>query len=144
MIKYALICKGCKLEFESWFGSSKEFDRLKKMKLLNCQSCNSIRVEKSLMSPNLSNSKKKITNTNELKLQEVKQKLREYKKFVKENFNFVGENFAYEARSLHYNKNKYTDKKKGIYGRASLQDVKELKEEGIETEMLPWIEDKEN
>ena len=144
MIKYALICKKCKLEFESWFGSSKEFDRLKKMKLLNCQSCNSIKVEKSLMSPNLSNSKKKISNPNELKFQEVKQKLREYKKFVKDNFNFVGENFAYEARSLHYNKNKNRDKKKGIYGRASLTDVKELKEEGIETEMLPWIEDKEN
>tara|TARA_B100000963_G_scaffold40050_1_gene29751 strand:- start:555 stop:983 length:429 start_codon:yes stop_codon:yes gene_type:complete len=142
MIKYALICKSCKLEFESWFGSSKEFDRLKKMKLLNCQICNSIKIEKSLMSPNLSNSKKKITNTNELKFQEVKKKLKEYKKFVKDNFNFVGENFAYEARSLHYNKNKY--KKKGIYGRASLQDVKELKEEGIETEMMPWIEDKDN
>ena len=144
MITYALICKSCKLEFESWFGSSKEFDRLKKMKLLNCQRCNSIRVEKSLMSPNLSNSKKKISNPNELKFQEVKQKLREYKKFVKDNFDFVGENFAYEARSLHYNKNKNRDKKKGIYGRASLSDVKELKEEGIETEMLPWIEDKEN
>ena len=144
MIKYALTCKSCKLEFESWFGSSTEFDRLKKMKLLNCQSCNSIRVEKSLMSPNLSNSKKKISNPNELKFQQVKQKLREYKKFVKDNFNFVGENFAYEARSLHYNKNKNRDKKKGIYGRASLTDVKELKEEGIETEMLPWIEDKEN
>ena len=144
MIKYALICKNCKLEFESWFGSSKEFDRLKKMKLLNCQSCNSIKVEKSLMSPNLSNSKKKISNSNVLKFQEVKQKLREYKKFVKDNFDYVGENFAYEARSLHYNKNKNRDKKKGIYGRASLTDVKELKEEGIETEMLPWIEDKEN
>ena len=144
MIKYALICKSCNLEFESWFGSSKEFDRLKKMKLLNCQSCNSIKVEKSLMSPNLSNSKKKISNSNVLKFQEVKQKLREYKKFVKDNFDFVGENFAYEARSLHYNKNKNRDKKKGIYGRASLTDVKELKEEGIETEMLPWIEDKEN
>jgi len=144
MIKYALICKSCKLEFESWFGSSKEFDRLKKMKLLNCQRCNSIKIEKSLMSPNLSNSKKKISNPNELKFQEVKQKLREYKKFVKDNFNFVGENFAYEARSLHYNKNKYKDKHKGIYGRASLTDVKELKEEGIETEMLPWIEDNEN
>ena len=144
MIKYALICRSCNLEFESWFGSSKEFDRLKKMKLLSCLSCNSIKVEKSLMSPNLSNSKKKISNSNVLKLQEVKQKLREYKKFVKDNFDFVGENFAYEARSLHYNKNKNRDKKKGIYGRASLTDVKELKEEGIETEMLPWIEDKEN
>ena len=141
MIKYSLICKSCKLEFESWFGSSKEFDRLKKMKLLSCQSCNSIKVEKSLMSPNLSNSKKKITNTNELKFQEVKQKLREYKKFVKDNFNFVGENFAYEARSLHYNKK---NKKKGIYGTATKNEIQELKEEGVEAEMIPWIEDKSN
>ena len=96
------------------------------------------------MSPNLSNSKKKITNPRELKFQEVKQKLKEYKKFVKDNFNFVGENFAYEARSLRYNKNNNRDKKKGIYGSASLQDIKELKEEGIETEMMPWIEDKDN
>ena len=141
MIKYALICKSCKLEFESWFGSSKEFDRLKKMKLLNCQSCNSIRVEKSLMSPNLSNSKKKISNTNELKFQQVKQKLREYKKFVKDNFNFVGENFAYEARSIHYNGKK---KSKGIYGSASKEVLKELKEEGIEAQMIPWIDENEN
>ena len=139
MIKYALICRSCKLEFESWFGSSKEFDRLKKMKLLNCQSCNSIKVEKSLMSPNLSNSKKKISNPNELKFQEVKQKLREYKKFVKDNFDFVGENFAYEARSLHYNKK---NKKKGIYGSATKNEIQELKEEGVEAEMIPWIEDK--
>ena len=141
MIKYALICKSCKLEFESWFGSSKEFDRLKKMKLLNCQSCNSIKIEKSLMSPNLSNSKKKITNPNELNFQEVKQKLKEYKKFVKDNFKFVGENFAYEARSIHYNNKK---NQKGIYGTASNEEINELKAEGIDTEIIPWVRDKNN
>ena len=29
MIKYLLNCKNCSLEFESWFASSKEFDKLK-------------------------------------------------------------------------------------------------------------------
>ena len=143
MIKYALQCKNCKLEFESWFGSSKEFDRLKKMKLLNCQNCNSINVEKSLMAPNLSNTKKVKLDDNHKRFKEVKKKLKEYNKFVKENFDFVGENFVYEARSIHYNKNNKKNKK-GIYGKASLQDVKELKDEGIETEMIPWIDDKEN
>ena len=33
---------------------------------------------------------------------------------------------------------------KNIFGKASIQDVKELKEEGIETSTIPWIEDKEN
>ena len=34
--------------------------------------------------------------------------------------------------------------KKNIYGKASIEDVEELKEEGIETSTIPWIEDKEN
>ena len=35
MIKYQLKCE-CGHEFESWFSSSKEFDRLSKKKLLSC------------------------------------------------------------------------------------------------------------
>ena len=141
MIKYCLKCKNCSLEFESWFSSSKEFDRLKKLKYLKCQNCNSIKIDKSLMSPNLKNTKKKIIEQNEYKIKEVKKKLKNYQKFVKENFKFVGDNFAYEARSIHYNKKK---EKKGIYGKASTKEVKELKNEGIETEMIPWIDNKEN
>ena len=141
MIKYLLKCKHCLIEFESWFSSSKEFERLKKLKHINCQNCASSKIEKSLMSPNLTNTKKNITTEKSLKSKELKKTLKEYQKFVKDNFEFVGDNFAYEARSIHYNKKKI---KKGIYGKASLQEVKELKDEGIETEMVPWIKDKEN
>ena len=141
MIKYCLKCKNCSLEFESWFSSSKEFDRLKKLKHLNCQNCNSTKIEKTLMTPNLTNSKNKSFYQNEKKNKEVKYQLKKYQKFVKDNFEFVGDNFAYEARSIHYNKQK---KKKGIYGNASSEEVQELKNEGIETEILPWIDDKEN
>ena len=35
-------------------------------------------------------------------------------------------------------------KKKGIYGTASKKDLEELKEEGIDTRIIPWIEDKDN
>tara|TARA_Y100000768_G_C23528480_1_gene473709 strand:+ start:129 stop:554 length:426 start_codon:yes stop_codon:yes gene_type:complete len=141
MIKYCLKCKNCALEFESWFSSSKEFDRLKKLKHLNCQKCNSTKIEKTLMTPNLTNSKNKSFYQNEKKIKEVKYQLKKYQKFVKDNFEFVGDNFAYEARSIHYNKQK---KKKGIYGNASSEEVQELKNEGIETEILTWIDDKEN
>ena len=141
MIKYCLKCKNCSLEFESWFSSSKEFDRLKKLKHLNCQNCNSTKIEKTLMTPNLTNPKNKSFYQNEKKIKEVKYQLKKYQKFVKDNFEFVGDNFAYEARSIHYNKIK---KKKGIYGNASSEEVQELKNEGIETEILPWIDDKEN
>ena len=93
------------------------------------------------MSPNLTNTKNKSYDQNEQKLKEVKNQLKKYQKFVKDNFEFVGDNFVYEARSIHYNKKKL---KKGIFGNASSKDVKELKNEGIETELIPWINDKEN
>ena len=140
MIKYLLNCKNCSLEFESWFASSKEFDKLKKLKLLSCQQCNSQKIEKSLMKPNLANSNFKQDKAYK-NYKNVKKKLREYQKFVKENFEYVGENFAYEARSIHYNSKK---KSKGIYGSASKEDLKELKEEGIDAQMIPWIDENEN
>ena len=119
-MKYLLICKNCSFEFESWFASSKEFDKLKKLKLLNCQICKSQKIEKSLMKPNLANAnfkKEKKSNNNKI----IKNKLKEYQKFIRKNFEYVGENFTYEARSIHYNKNK---SKKNIYGKASKEDVK--------------------
>ena len=142
MIKYNLTCKKCNNLFDSWFPSSKEYEKLKNLKHINCPSCNSLKITKDLMSPNVLNSKKEKSKiTKNEKYAEVKNKLKEYQKFIKKNFKYVGENFAYEARSIHYNKKK---NKKGIYGRATKKDIKELKEEGIETELIPWVEDKNN
>ena len=136
MIKYKLTCRDCSYKYDSWFASSREFEKLKKSKYLNCPSCNSLSIDKSLMAPSVLN-----TKTGDKKFIEVKNKLKEYKKFIKNNFDYVGENFAYEARSVHYNNKK---RKKGIYGNASTNEIKELKEEGIETEIIPWFNDREN
>jgi len=95
-----------------------------------------------LMAPKLMNrSYLKSSEEKNNKLKEVKNKIKEYQKFIKENFDYVGDNFAYEARSIHYNKKK---KNKGIYGTASKKEIKELKEEGVEAELIPWVEDKSN
>ena len=75
------------------------------------------------------------------KFKKINKKIKEYQNFIKNNFEFVGKNFAYEARSIHY-KNKKKDK--GIYGTASNEEIKELREEGINAEIIPWIEDKKN
>ena len=142
MIKYKLFCKNCDLKFDSWFASSNEYERLKKRNLLTCHKCNSVKVEKTIMAPQLINSKTKIDEkTNLEKYNKVKKTIIGYQKFIKENFKFVGDNFAYEARSIHYNGKK---KSKGIYGSASKEDLKELKEEGIDAQMIPWIDEKEN
>ena len=138
MIKYKLICKDCSISFDSWFSSSTEYEKLKKKRFINCYTCNSLNVEKTLMAPNISRLKK---NTKEKKYKEIKKKLHEYQKFIKKNFDYVGKNFAYEARSIHYKDKKVT---KGIYGSATKEDLKELKEEGIATEVLPWIKDNTN
>ena len=142
MIKYSLVCKDCDLTFESWFASSKDYEKLKRKNFLNCHSCNSINIEKSLMAPNLINKKSDVTASNELKkYNRIKKTISGYQKFIKNNFEYVGDNFAYEARSIHYNEKK---KEKGVYGTASIQDLKELKEEGIDAQMMPWVEDKNN
>jgi len=142
MIKYKLACKNCKTTFDSWFASSGEFEKLKKKSLLVCHICNSTTVDKTLMAPSLRNNKKDTKHDLQLeKYDNVKKTIKSYQKFIKDNFKFVGENFAYEARSIHYNPKK---KIKGIYGNASKKDLKELKEEGIDTKMIPWVEDKDN
>ena len=139
MIKYRLICKDCEITFDSWFSSSVEYERLKKKNFINCHICNSLSVEKTLMSPNVSTLKKNSKIDKQVqKYKKTKEVILKYQEFIKKNFDYVGENFVYEARSIHY-KNKNTSK--GIYGTAREEDLKELKEEGIETEMMPWIKD---
>lgn len=142
MIKYKLECKNCEITFDSWFATSMEYEKLKKKKLLACYNCESSDVEKTLMAPKFINSKKKSKNNlDQSKSAEIKKTIKKYQKFIKQNFQYVGENFVYEARSIHYDKKKKT---KGIYGNASKNDIKELKEEGIETQTIPWLDDKNN
>ena len=142
MIKYKLICKDCSISFDSWFASSNEFEKLKKRNILNCHNCNSLKIEKTLMAPKLINTSiNEVSIKNNHKLKEINKKMREYQNFIKKNFKYVGTNFAYEARSIYYN-DKKTDK--GIFGTASNNELKELREEGIDAEVLPWIDNKNN
>ena len=143
MIKYKLICKDCETTFDSWFSSSKEYEKLKKKKFLNCHFCNSLNVGKGLMSPSVSTSKndlRDIVSSSE-KYREIKKTIYKYQEFIKKNFEYVGKNFAYEARSLHYKSKK---RAKGIYGTATKEDLNELNEEGIKTKILPWIKNTTN
>jgi hypothetical protein len=142
MIKYKLRCINCLIIFDSWFASSKEYEKLKRLKHINCHNCNSLKVEKTLMSPSILNSAKdKSEIVKDKKLAEIRNKLKEYKKFIKNNFEYVGEKFAYEARSIHYDDKK---KKKGIYGKVTKKEAEELKQEGINTDIIPWFNESDN
>ncbi len=142
MIKYKLVCNNCNLNFDSWFASSNEYERLKNKNLLICHKCNSSKVEKTIMAPQLINTKsKKDLNLDLEKYQKIKKTIKSYQKFIKDNFKYVGDNFAYEARSIHYNVKKNS---KGIYGSASKKDFKDLKDEGIDVQFIPWVDENDN
>jgi hypothetical protein len=142
MIKYKLKCIDCQNTFDSWFSSSKDYEKLRKQKYLSCDICNSIKIEKTVMSPSVIMAKQKtgIESKNK-RFKKIKKKILDYQNFIKNNFDYVGENFAHEARSIHYMNKK---KSKCIYGLASKNEVKELTDEGINTEIIPWIEDNNN
>jgi len=140
MIKYILKCSN-KHEFESWFSNSKEFEKLKNKKLIECIFCNSQKIEKSIMSPSISLKEKESKKIKENSAMEIRKNLLKIKKFVEKNFEYVGDKFTQEMRSIYYGNKK---KKRNIYGTTTEKERKDLREEGIELTTIPWIENKEN
>ena len=140
MIKYNLICER-EHEFESWFSNSHEFEKLKKKKLLECIYCSSKNIEKSIMSPMISNSSNldMLQNKFEKDLLKEKKHLQNIRRYVEKNYEFVGNNFSKKVREIFYDKNS----KKAIYGTTTLKEREELAEEGIDLLSIPWI-DKDN
>ena len=136
MIKYNLKCHNDH-EFESWFSDSEEFNKLKKKSLLECIYCSSIKINKSIMSPMISNSqnKDKQYEAIEKDFKNERNKLLELRKYVEKNFDYVGKNFSKKVREVYYDKKN----KKAIYGTTTFKERKELAEEGINLLSIPWI-----
>jgi len=140
MIKYNLKCKN-KHEFESWFADSKEFEKLRLKKLIECVFCKTKSVEKSIMSPRVLNKEEEINNNKKNKeIEKVHKDLLKIRDFVEKNFKYVGNDFPREVRSIYYDENK----NKNIYGNATQEEIEELSEEGIELATIPWVDKKDN
>ena len=136
MIKYNLKCHNDH-EFESWFSNSKEYDKLNKKRLLECIYCSSKKINKSIMSPTIFNSKEKnkqfdATNEN---FKDKKNKLLNLRKYIEKNFDYVGNDFSKKVREVYYDKKS----KKSIYGITTTQEREELAEEGIDLISIPWV-----
>ena len=58
MIVYDLTCEK-EHQFESWFKNSSAYDFLRKDKKISCPICNSTKIRKAPMAPNISRSTKK-------------------------------------------------------------------------------------
>ena len=136
MIVFNLICKTCSVEFEGWFEDSTTFANQQRRKIINCPSCNSTLIGKSLVAPNLP---KKSSSKKEAKLKKaVANNIKKYKKIVEENFEYVGEKFTEEAKKIKYGEKE----ERPIYGEATAEQTKELVEEEISVVPLPWASTK--
>ena len=93
------------------------------------------------MSPSVSSNKKINYERNNIKLKHIKSKIKEFQIYIKNNFENVEKIFHMKQDQFIMEKKK---SKKGIYGSATSKQIKELKEEGIETALIPWVNEKEN
>jgi hypothetical protein len=157
MIRYALNCEQGHA-FESWFRNSSSFDKQAKRALIACPICNSTKVEKAIMAPRLGRSE---TADDAAKVpppptppapataplavmsppeRELRKKLKELREHITKNADYVGPRFPEQARKIHYGEIEH----RSIYGEASMDEAKELHEEGIEFHPLPILPDEFN
>lgn len=142
MISYSLSCERGHA-FDGWFSSSSAFEAQRAASEIACPLCGSTAVEKALMAPAVSTSRKhdpmRLT-ANVPERKEAVEMLRKLRSHLTENADYVGPKFAEEARRIHYNETE----KRGIYGEASSEEARSLVEEGIEFHPLPTLPEEHN
>ncbi len=142
MIKYNLRCENDH-EFETWFRSSSDYDEQIDGKQVSCPYCDSVSIEKALMAPNVSTSKSKdkpVEVVNNQKLdQDYRKTLQNIRDYVVQNSEYVGDKFAEEARQIQRD-----ESEKSIYGEATIEEVSDLVEDGVDVFPLPKDIKKEN
>ena len=145
MIVFDLRCSHSH-EFEGWFASTKEYDQQLKKKQVRCPICNSYKITKGLMAPNVqskksASAKDKIKDKNnvqsekQLDQREVLIQLRKLQKYIEKNSDDVGNRFAEEARKMYYGE---TDSR-AIRGKATAEEAEELNEEGVPFSQIPSL-----
>ncbi len=147
MIKFSLNCENDHF-FEGWFSSGNDYETQLSRGLVACPVCNSQKIEKSLMTPSIASGKDSVTASSDKmpadpvsptiskvpeQFARITRQMKALRDYVKENSDNVGRNFTSEARKIHYGE----AEKRGIYGQAEPDDIKELIEEGVEIMPLP-------
>ncbi len=142
MIRYALKCDADH-QFESWFQSADAFQSLLNASMVECPQCGSSKVEKTLMAPRVTTSRKRATPQPEAPSQpmvsapdaKMEEAMRALKEHVEANSDYVGKDFAREATSMHLG----DAPERSIYGEVAPEDAKRLAEDGVPAIPLPFI-----
>lgn len=141
MIRFSLHCDQAH-DFEGWFRSNDDFETQRKRGFVECPECGSQKVEKALMAPSVSTSRKqdKIALAMGQEQRKAIAALKEISEKVRANAENVGDKFAEEARKIHFGETEA----RGIYGAATVDEAKGLAEDGIEFMPLPVFPDDRN
>ncbi len=121
-------------KFEAWFASSVDYEKQLKNKLIECPYCNSTRIEKALMAPNLNTKTTSKINKKNVSQKKLERQIKKFRKYIEKNTDNVGKNFAEEARKIYYGETK----SRPIRGESTEKESQELQEEGIPFSRLPW------
>ena len=113
-------------EFETWFPSSDAFDKQRKAKKVVCPICGDTKVDKALMAPSVSGTKKKGEKAVHLS-SKAEEQVGKYMTALKE--------IPEEARKIHYGETE----ERSIHGEATDEEAAELVEEGVEVQKIPWV-----
>jgi hypothetical protein len=141
MVVYNLLCKK-NHSFEGWFPSFDEYQKQADKKLISCPTCGSTKVEKVPHACAVHVKKEqppapaKITEKAPSAAPtpaEFNEMLIRVHHYIKQNFEDVGSRFAEEARGIHNKK----AEERPIHGTATIQEAKELAEEGVPFAALP-------
>jgi hypothetical protein len=140
MIVFDLAC-GDGHRFEAWFRSGAAFDEQAEAGILVCPICRDTQISKAPMAP-------RVTRTSEAAAapppppppelprprDEMAKNLARLRGLIEANCEDVGSRFAEEARRIHFGEKEA----RGIYGEASSDEAAALREDGIDYQVLPW------
>lgn len=137
MIQYALRCTDGHT-FDSWFQSAGAFDKLLAGGMVSCAVCGMATVEKAIMTPRVSPSRKAAAGAPgplSAPASPAEQALAELRRRVEENSDYVGRNFASEARAIHDG----DAPERAIWGEARADEARALVEDGVPVAPLPFM-----
>jgi hypothetical protein len=134
MVVYDLICDRAH-PFEGWFASLETFEAQQGKGLVSCPMCGSTAILRRPAAPRLNISRHSGAPTPVAMVPNLSPEAmwRKVLTYIRKNTEDVGTAFPEEARKIHYGETTV----RNIRGQASVQDVADLSEEGIEVTPIP-------
>jgi len=143
MIVFDLICQPAGHRFEGWFASSEAFADQQQRGLVDCPHCGSTAVAKAPMAPAVPKKGNQLPVAAQSapvasglppEALAVMERLAKMQAEALKQSRWVGEDFADQSRAIHYGEREA----EAIHGQATLEQAKELLEEGVAVMPLPF------